>query len=335
MAALNRSHGVFAVVLGAVATAATYWNAAVPRGILLDTLAIAALASAATGALRTSHAAWFRRIIWTASGALAFAAAASIAWMPPWILFLALGLAASVASRRPPTRWAPVRAFALILLGAVLNVHLLGSLAARTPFSADPVAYRALDLRAHSLMADVPLHDVWVIDLQGGGEGRSISDLAALPPGSPGPLENFLAGILVMSRLGVGRVFGWDTASAADPARSYITRLTAADRERCCGACEGERSGPFGIRTVYAFDREVMREVQNRTVHALLTMALVPADRGYRLYIGVYVRPTSWFTSFYMASIDAFRRLIVYPIGFRVMQHRWQSRWGGVSAPGR
>jgi hypothetical protein len=30
------------------------------------------------------------------------------------------------------------------------------------------------------LLFDVPLHDVWAIDLQGGGSGRTIVDLRAL-----------------------------------------------------------------------------------------------------------------------------------------------------------
>ena len=31
-----------------------------------------------------------------------------------------------------------------------------------------PDEYKGIDLRAHSLLADVPLHDVWVVDLPGG-----------------------------------------------------------------------------------------------------------------------------------------------------------------------
>ena len=36
-----------------------------------------------------------------------------------------------------------------------------------------PDEFRALDLRAHGLMRDVPLHDVSAVDLPGGGTGTS------------------------------------------------------------------------------------------------------------------------------------------------------------------
>ena len=40
--------------------------------------------------------------------------------------------------------------------------------------------YERLDLRAHSLLADVPLHDVWAVDLPDGGPGRTVLDLQAV-----------------------------------------------------------------------------------------------------------------------------------------------------------
>src|SRR5467141_3161975 len=39
---------------------------------------------------------------------------------------------------------------------------------------ASPVEYLRLDLRAHELLRDVPLYDVSVVDLPGGGDGRSV-----------------------------------------------------------------------------------------------------------------------------------------------------------------
>jgi hypothetical protein len=39
--------------------------------------------------------------------------------------------------------------------------------------------YLRLDLRAHDLLRDVPLYDVSVVDLPGGGAGRRIADIRA------------------------------------------------------------------------------------------------------------------------------------------------------------
>ena len=40
--------------------------------------------------------------------------------------------------------------------------------------------YEGIDLRAHSLLADVQLHDVWRVELPGGGPGRTIEDIRGL-----------------------------------------------------------------------------------------------------------------------------------------------------------
>ncbi len=38
----------------------------------------------------------------------------------------------------------------------------------------DPADYRALPLRAHEFLADVPLHDVWRFRLRGGSPGVTV-----------------------------------------------------------------------------------------------------------------------------------------------------------------
>jgi len=40
--------------------------------------------------------------------------------------------------------------------------------------------FQNLDLWSHSFLRDVPLHDAFAIDLPGGGEGRTMSDIRAL-----------------------------------------------------------------------------------------------------------------------------------------------------------
>lgn len=40
--------------------------------------------------------------------------------------------------------------------------------------------YLRLPLRAHELLRDVPVYDVSLVDLPGGGAGRSLADIRAL-----------------------------------------------------------------------------------------------------------------------------------------------------------
>ena len=101
---------------------------------------------------------------------------------------------------------------------------------------------------------------------------------------------------------------------------SYINRLAEADRSQsqvAPGTCEG----PF--RVLYVLGEEALSELRNATVHAFLALALTPSAAGYTLYLAVYVKPVSRFSTLYMALIDPFRRLVVYPALGRHAQQRW------------
>ena len=72
---------------------------------------------------------------------------------------------------------------------------------------ASPAEYLRLDLRVHELLRDVPLYDVSVVDLPGGGDGRSVADIRALESAAgPSRVANAIYGLRYFS----GRVFGWD-----------------------------------------------------------------------------------------------------------------------------
>jgi hypothetical protein len=180
--------------------------------------------------------------------------------------------------------------------------------------------FRALDLRCHTFLQDVPLHDVWVIDLAGGGAGRTLLDVdtvAAPARMAPFPLATRA---LFALRFAIGRALGWDRPRADEPAHSYRNRLTDDDRARSLLPA-GTPRGPF--RMLYFFADESMGEIRNATVHAFLVMALRPRSDGYRLYWAIYVKPVGRLTSVYMAAIDPFRRVIVYPAIIRQIQTAW------------
>jgi hypothetical protein len=51
--------------------------------------------------------------------------------------------------------------------------------------------------------------------------------------------------------------------------------------------------------------------------------ALIETASGYRFYFAVYVRSAGWLTPLYMAVIDPFRKLIIYPGLMRSVRANW------------
>jgi hypothetical protein len=186
-----------------------------------------------------------------------------------------------------------------------------------------PEEFERVDLRAHSLLADVPLHDVWAVDLPGGGPGRTIVDLRALLSAqeltAANPVVSFLFGL----RARFGRALGWDRKPAGASEESFLHRLSAADRAASL-VVPGTREGPF--RVLFLSPREAISEIQNSTVHAFSVFALLERSSGYRLYWGIYVRPLGRITSWYMRLIDPFRRVIIYPAVLRYIRAAWSRR---------
>ena len=83
----------------------------------------------------------------------------------------------------------------------------------------------------------------------------------------------------------------------------------------------GSQDGPFTV--VYLHPFEAVSEVRNATVHAFSVLAFEPCARGYRLFWAIYVAPVSRLTVLYMALIDPFRRVLVYPAVLRHVHQSW------------
>lgn len=185
---------------------------------------------------------------------------------------------------------------------------------------ATPEEYQRLDLRAHSLLADVPLHDVWVVELPGGGPGRTLLDLRALLSVESLTEANAAVRFLFGLRRLLGRIFGWDRERPQVSRESFLHRLSAAEREASL-VPPGTPDGPF--RVLLVSPQEAISEIQNSTVHAFSVHALVEQPWGYRLYWAIYVRAVSRFTAGYMGLINPFRRLIIYPAVLRHIRSAW------------
>jgi hypothetical protein len=179
--------------------------------------------------------------------------------------------------------------------------------------------FERLPLRVHDFLAGVPLHDVWAVDLPRIRPGITLHEFQRAIGARRWTLSP-VARALLNIRLFVGRLLGWDREPASTKWEPFATRLTPADHSKSFAAA-GTREGLFCV--VYRFENEQLLEVINRTVHAAALSALVETADAYRFYVGVYVRSVSRFTPIYMALIDPFRRLIVYPSLLRSVRLSW------------
>ena len=190
---------------------------------------------------------------------------------------------------------------------------------------AETADYHRLDLRAHALLARVPLHDVWQVELPGSAPDATLDDVRRLMSAAQLMRLNPAVRALFRLRAALGRWLRWDSGRPDAPGDSYLARLDADDRARS-RAEPGSRDGPFTL--LYAFSHESVSEIRNATVHAFSVLALEPRPDGHRLYWAIYVKPVSGLTRLYMAVIDPFRRAIVYPAILRHLHRAWRDRAG-------
>ena len=180
----------------------------------------------------------------------------------------------------------------------------------------DPSEFLKLKTRARQILHDIPVHDVWTLDLPGGGENRTIMDIRTLTEDlSPGQMVRFLFSFRHL----LGRIFRLDKIARVEE-QLFINRLTEEDRNRSL-VPSGSKDGPFCA--LYVFENEALSEIRNRTVHAALVWVLVRHERGYKLLWAIYVKPVSWFTALYMYLIDPFRKWIVYPALLKGLYRSW------------
>jgi hypothetical protein len=187
--------------------------------------------------------------------------------------------------------------------------------------------FERVPLRVHQFLAGVPLHDVWAVDLPRIRSGITLDDFlrrAGASPFKPSPVARALLRI----RFFVGRLLGWDRERDVTVTETFASRLTTADRSESL-APAGERQGLF--RVVYRFENEQLLEVMNRTVHGAALSALVDTGNAYRLYFAVYVQRVGRLTPVYMAFINPFRKLIVYPSLLRSVRTTWKQTFGKSS----
>ena len=122
--------------------------------------------------------------------------------------------------------------------------------------------WNRLELRVHALLAGVPLHDVWAVDLPGGRHGLVLADLRAVLAERVA-LSSAAVRSLFSLRRAIGRALGWERVrERRDAPPIFRDRLTESDRQASL-VPTGTADGPF--RVLYAFPRESASEIWNRS----------------------------------------------------------------------
>jgi hypothetical protein len=186
--------------------------------------------------------------------------------------------------------------------------------------------YRRRSLRAHRYLADVPVYDVWRVDLPGAERPCTMVEVRATIRRMVAEQRASLSvrSLFALRRL-LGRLLGWDTVGPDRTEWSWRGRLAEADVERSIVA-PGTLDGPFSVLYVHA--SEAVSETRNETVHAFLVLAVEPAPGGHALLFAIHVLPVSAWTRPYLALIRPFRHWIVYPSLLRQLHDAWL-RGGG------
>jgi len=180
--------------------------------------------------------------------------------------------------------------------------------------------------RIHELTHDFRLEDVWRLPTPGGPDdfGRLV---ALMTSGRPGDSSSRAARALWAIRWKVGELLGWDDPNAGagcEPA-TLRDRLPADLREGPRGP--HFHAAPF--TSLYLLDDEWAAEIVNRTVHGVMHIGWVPDELGgFRGEMAVYVKPNGLLGTVYMAAIEPFRHLIVYPPLMAQLAREWRAGGG-------
>jgi len=289
--------------------------------LLLGDIAVVCLAAA--GVIMRCHRSQRSFIVlapWIACGALLGAGFIGPLRIAPYILVPAAAFGVFAVIRGIGGVRGMLLRTACVLAAALVNFACLWpfTLGRYRPIAHAP--YLSLDLRAHTLLADIPLHDVWVVHLAGGGTGRTLVDVNEAMAGGVTGDETVALAAAIGTYMVAARVLGLASEECRDTLSSVRQRLTEADSARSMYP-----PGEHGF--VYYFERESLLEIQTCTAHAIYVFALAREPGGYALYWGAYAKRVSWVTPLYMRLIDPMRRLVVYPSILQRIEQRWRAEW--------
>jgi hypothetical protein len=186
-------------------------------------------------------------------------------------------------------------------------------------------AHTSRPWRIHELVGDFRLEDVWALPTPGGPDEFPllIQGFAASDP-AQGPSR--ISRALWAIRWKVGGLLGWDDLDTGIGSRVPTLRDRLPDDLRDGPAGPEFKDLPF--RSLYLTGDEFAAEVANKTMHGVLHLSWVAdeARNGYHAQMAVYVKPNGLFGKAYMAVINPFRHLVVYPPALRQIDQVWRAR---------
>ena len=188
-------------------------------------------------------------------------------------------------------------------------------------------AHTSLPWRIHELAPDFQLHDVWALPTPGGPNDfpRLVELATSLDPSHS---SSRAVRALFATRWRLGELLGWDAAEAGLGGRVPTLRDRLPDDLRAAAA-RAPQSVALPFTPLYLLEDEFAAEIANRTVHGVLHMGWVPdAAGGYRGQMAVLVKRNGLLGAAYLAAIEPFRRLVVYPRLMRDIERAWRQHGG-------
>jgi hypothetical protein len=185
--------------------------------------------------------------------------------------------------------------------------------------------------RIHELVGDFQLLDVWALPTPGGPDDfpRLVEIIASSDTAeSPSRASRALWAI----RWKLGEVFGWDDVDEDDlPDWQMLHDRLPADLSQ---GPSGPEFATLPFESVYLLDDEWAAELANKTVHGVLHLSWVPDGNGaYRGQMAVYVKPNGLLGKAYLAAIQPFRHLVVYPPMMRQLGRLWREEGDLAGSP--
>jgi SAM-dependent methyltransferase len=144
-------------------------------------------------------------------------------------------------------------------------------------------------------------------------------------------IRYLIARSLIFLRVYLGEMFGLDKNINSLPIpgcreNSIKDRLSVEDRKRSLAESSEEGAPNKGIwRTVYLYENEMLTELSNDTVHALMHFGWVHKSGNYfTAQLAVYAKLRGNLGKFYMKLIMPFRQLIIYPTMMEDVNNKWE-----------
>lgn len=183
--------------------------------------------------------------------------------------------------------------------------------------------------RVHGFVTDFKLLDVWRMPVTG-GPGDTLADFEKTMENVERALMNSgPAGMLFRLRIGVGRLLKWDVSEKrrAIPGAEEASLRGRISPQLAATVVELDSASGVEFSDVYRLDDEVVRELSNETVHAVMHTGKVPLDDGnWGIEMAVYAKTRGLTGRGYMAAIEPFRAWIVYPTLMRRVGKAWAAR---------